>query len=199
MISFFPLWSSSSVSALWVSGCIFPLGPFHQVPLFLLLLHCCPLSRPLQHAHTDTQTHPLLISKQAEPMKVNNWSLSWKCPLLLRWSGVGVCIQSKHHHSQIPTCGDLECLAARAEKTLTALALECVGFARKVGSMVSRISLGRGYITCIYVMADYFPTVIKHVVRLENCINKERWQQLCFKLSRKHCRHKKQIAICKHH
>lgn len=67
---------------------------------------------------THTWTHPLLISKRAEPMKVNNCPLSWKCSLLLRWSEVCVCIQSKHHHSQIPTCGDLECSAARLLKTL---------------------------------------------------------------------------------
>lgn len=105
------------------AGAFSPLGSFHQVPLFLHLLHWCPLSRPLQHAHTDTQTHPLLISKQAEPMKVNNCPLSWKCPLSLRWSGVGVCIQSKHHHSQIPTCGDLECSAARLKKKKNLLLL----------------------------------------------------------------------------
>lgn len=100
-----------------------------------------PLSRPLQHAHTDTQTHPLLISKQAEPMKVNNCPLSWKCSLLLRWSGVGVCIQSKHHHTQIPTCGDLEGSAVSAKKNShSGVCWLGLGFARKVASMLSRVS-----------------------------------------------------------
>lgn len=128
-------------------------APFIRSPCFFFSSTAAPYPTP---SSTHTQTHPLLISKQAEPMKVNNCPLSWKCPLLLRWSGMCVCIQSKHHHSQIPTCGDLKCSAARLIKTLAALALEWVGFAWDLRgkSQRSLICLRRGFINYIYKIVD---------------------------------------------
>lgn len=116
-LSFHLLTLSTSVSHLCFTGCDFPTRPLSSGPprFFFLSSAAAPVP-PLRHAHTDTATHPLVISEQAEPMKVNNCPLSWKCPLLLRWSGVAVCIQSKHHHSPIPTCGDLRVSAARLKR-----------------------------------------------------------------------------------
>lgn len=92
-------------------------APFIRSPCFF----CCPLTRPLLHTQTDTQTHPLLISKKAEPMKVNNCPLSWKSPLLWRWSGVGWVCASR---ANIITVRFPHVEIWSVQKTLAALTLE---------------------------------------------------------------------------
>lgn len=129
-------------------------APFISSPCFFFPSTATPYPAP---SSTHTQTHPLLISKQAEPMKVNNCALSWKCPLLLRWSGVCVCIQSKHHHSQIPTCGDLECSAARlinSHCSHSRVCWLCLRLTRQVTGKLCGLCLKRGCINCIYKLVD---------------------------------------------
>lgn len=48
-----------------------------------------------------------------------------------------------------------------------------LGFARKVASMLSRVSLRRGYINCIHEMVDHFPTVIKNISLLRTVMTKK--------------------------
>lgn len=87
----FSLLSSSPISALRVSGCIFPLGSFHQVPAFLLL-RCCPLTRRPSYTQREKHRHT--------PSWYQSERSQWKSIIVLChgnvpscWNGVGwVCV-----------------------------------------------------------------------------------------------------------
>lgn len=120
-------------------------APFISSPCFFFSSTATPYPAP---SSTHTQTHPLLISKQAEPMKVNNCPLSWKCPPLVEMEW-GVCV----HPEQTSSQSDSHMWRSGVFKLsqLTALALERVG---KSQGKLGGVRLQRGYIHCIYKLVD---------------------------------------------